>query len=260
MADKLIQGIIARYKLDGKSDVRIANVVPTIKSDAGNEYRFTSRITTDSLDRQGEVLIPDGMDASEFQKTGGVFWNHDYDRPVALPQGKMTRGANYVEWSAEFMKRPEGYEGEFFPDFARAFVTQAVAAGIFPGVSVGFISTRGRRATAEDKKKYGDGVEYVHSNWKLLEFSIAPVQANQDAFVVAIGKGLMKRDVIERMGISLPTYSPPAPPPVPAKAVTPKLYVYFVPGDKPAPKADLKAMIGEMVKDELLRSRWKFYA
>ena len=65
-----------------------------------------------------------------------------------------------------------------------------MGAGINPGVSIGFIPIESRNATKGDRAKYGDGVQTVHSKWKLLELSIAPVQANQEAVVVAVGKAL----------------------------------------------------------------------
>ena len=45
---------------------------------------FTAVITAETLDRDGEVLIPSGMNSKEFEQNPVLFWNHDY----ALPVGK----------------------------------------------------------------------------------------------------------------------------------------------------------------------------
>ena len=250
MSNELINKIKAKWQLPEGADVRTAVLSPIIKSDGANDHRITARITTDSVDRQGEVLIPDGMDASEFVKSGAIFWNHDYDNPIAFPVGKILRGDRFVECQADFMKRPDSHVGDWFPDFARAFVSQGVAAGVMPGVSVGFISTRGRRATADDKKRYGEGVEYIHSNWKLLEWSIAPVQANQDAYVVAVGKGLISRDTLKRIGVTIPE-----PKPQPKKIPT---MIYVLPLE--VRKPDQRALIKRLIDDEVKRLKWKVYA
>lgn len=148
--------------------------------------RFQSVITTSSVDRDGEVLVPDGMDSTEFEKTGTVFWNHNYDIPVGKLVGKLRRHDSFIEADTEFAVRPEGYQGDFFPDFARAMVEQQVVKG----VSVGFIAVDRRPANAADITKYGGGCKTVINRWKLLEYSIAPVPCNQDALIVSVGKGL----------------------------------------------------------------------
>ena len=48
---------------------------------------FTAVITAETLDRDGEVLIPSGMNSKEFEQNPVLFWNHDY----ALPVGKCVK-------------------------------------------------------------------------------------------------------------------------------------------------------------------------
>jgi hypothetical protein len=47
-----------------------------------------------------------------------------------------------------------------------------------------------RRATDIDKKKYGEDVKTIYSRWKLLEVSLAPLQANPEALITAVKKGI----------------------------------------------------------------------
>ncbi len=176
-----------RHGLAANTPIEIKTVPMELISD-GTGHRFKARITTDTLDRDGEVMIPQGMDASEFSKTGAIFWNHNYDLPVAKPVGKMVRTKGFVDSEAEFATRPDDYQGEFFPDFARAMVNQ----GIVKGVSIGFIPVEVRSPSKKDVEEYGDDVRRVHSKFRLLEWSIAPVQCNPDAMIQqAISKGII---------------------------------------------------------------------
>ena len=156
--------------------------------------RFTATISTDSIDRDGEVLVPQGMNSAEFERNPVVFWNHDYGMPVAKGTS-LRRDERSVVAEAEFARRPDDFVGEFFPDFARALVEQ----GVVKGVSVGFqpMPDGIRKATPADRDRYGDGVERVFSKWKLLEFSLAPLPANQDALVSAVGKSAKAAKVSE---------------------------------------------------------------
>ncbi len=200
-----------RHHLKDDADVRIMATKLLMTPEAVDTHRFTARITTDALDRQDEVVIPDGGMFGEFLASGAIFWNHQYDQPVGYPDKakKILKGENFVEAGGVFMTRPEGWVGEFFPDFVREFVAQGVAAGICPGVSIGFIPIETRNPSKLDRQKYGDRVQAVHSKWKLLEFSIAPVQANQEAVVTAVGKGLMRRELAIKCGFTLPPVAAP---------------------------------------------------
>lgn len=149
---------------------------------------IVAKITTDSVDRDGEVLIPQGMNSQDFEKNPVLFYNHEYDQPVGrVTNLKRTDGAVYGNLS--FAQRPDGYQGDFFPEFVEALVRQ----GIIKGVSVGFVPEGGgaRAATKADRAKFGGQIKRVFNKWKLLEVSIAPLPANQDALIEAVEKGLV---------------------------------------------------------------------
>jgi HK97 family phage prohead protease len=147
-----------------------------------------AKLTTDSVDRDGEVLIPQGMVSQDFEKNPVLFYNHEYDQPV----GKVTnlrRTKDAVFGTLSFAKRPDDYVGDFFPSFVEALVRQ----GIVKGVSVGFVPepSGARSATKADRMKFGEKIKRVFNRWKLLEVSIAPLPANQDALIQAVDKGLV---------------------------------------------------------------------
>tara|TARA_Y100001968_G_C19394972_1_gene737723 strand:- start:699 stop:1391 length:693 start_codon:yes stop_codon:yes gene_type:complete len=170
--------------------------------DATSDKSIVAKITTESLDRDGEVLVPQGMNAKEYMSNPILFWNHDYTQPIGRVS-KIKRGSDAVYGTLEFAQRPKDYEGEFFPQFAETLVKQ----GIVKGVSVGFIPEEGgmRVATKSDRDKYGNKCKKVFNQWKLLEVSLAPLPANQDALIEAVGKGLVTAIGVKKfLGIQLP--------------------------------------------------------
>jgi len=147
---------------------------------------FTATVTTAAIDRDGEVVIPQGMNANEYLTNPVLFWNHDYNLPV----GKCTslkRGTDSIVGEFTLAQRPDDYEGSFFPDFVRAVIGQ----GIVKGISIGYTEEQGgtRRATVDDRKRFGDAVHTVFNKWRLMEISVAPMQCNPTALVSAVRKG-----------------------------------------------------------------------
>lgn len=164
---------------------------------------FTAVITSETIDRDGEVLIPSGMNSKEFDRNPTLFWNHDYAEPVGKAVGPLKRKEREIVADFVFAKRPDGYAGEFFPEVAAALVGQ----GIVSGVSVGYVPEEGgvRMATDIDRKKYGGSVSRIFSRWKLLEVSLAPLQANPEALITAVKKGLCSPIGAKRwFGIEVP--------------------------------------------------------
>ena len=169
----------------------------------GTAKGFTAVITAETIDRDGEVLIPSGMNSKEFDRNPTLFWNHDYAEPVGKAVGPLKRKEREIVADFVFAKRPDGYAGEFFPEVAAALVGQ----GIVNGVSVGYVPEDGgtRRATEVDRKKYGGNVSTIFSRWKLLEVSLAPLQANPEALITAVKKGLCSPVGAKRwFGIEVP--------------------------------------------------------
>jgi len=153
--------------------------------------KVEATITTETIDRDGEVLISQGMDATLYEKNPVVFYNHEYREPI----GKITelrRSKGKIDATIKFWQRPDNFEGSYLPQFVESLVVQ----GIVKGISVGFVPLDGgvRKASKEDREKYGDKVRRVYSKWELYEVSIAPLPANANALVSAVRKGLVAKD------------------------------------------------------------------
>ena len=157
----------------------------------GDGIKVDATITTETIDRDGEVLISQGMDATEYDKNPVVFYNHDYAQPIGNIT-EMRRGEGKIDATIEFAKRPEDFKGSYFPEFVESLIDQ----GVVKGISVGFVPLPGgvRKASAKDKEDYGDEVRQVYSKWKLLEVSVAPLPANATALVSAVRKGIVSKE------------------------------------------------------------------
>jgi HK97 family phage prohead protease len=166
----------------------------TAEVTSNDGVKIDATITTESIDRDGEVLISQGMDTSEFDLNPVVFYNHDYAQPVGRITG-LKRGKNKIDATIEFAKRPADFEGSYFPEFVESLVSQ----GIVKGISVGFVPLEGgvRKASKQDREQFGDRVRQVYSKWKLYEVSIAPLPANPNALVTAVRKGLVNREDVK---------------------------------------------------------------
>ena len=149
-------------------------------------------ISTDTVDEEGEVVLPSGIQTNRFKSTGTVFWNHNYDDPVATCDW-LEVNKNGVIASTSFPERPEGHQGEWRPDA----VLSLVAAGLCRGISIGFSYLETREPTQKDRKQFkstGNELQRVISKSRLLEYSFAPLPMNEDALVVAASKGFLKSD------------------------------------------------------------------
>jgi HK97 family phage prohead protease len=128
---------------------------------------FTIIASTNAVDRQGDVVDQSGWDLTNFKKNPVLLWAHDYS---ALPIGKVV--------SAQVIK------GQLIADFIFATadanpmaqqVKRLYEEGIVNASSVGFIPL----------ERQGN----VITRSELLELSLVPVPANQEALRRAVEKG-----------------------------------------------------------------------
>ena len=176
--------------------------------DAG-ERSFIAEITNNAIDRDNEVVLPEGMDATDFEKNPVIFWNHEYSAP---PIGKaVSLKREKTKWLAKgvMASRPDTLpkEAEWFPDTLLHLMDE----GIVNGVSVGIDPTAPPRNASEgDRSLFGPEVQRVIHRWKILEFSVTPMPANQDALVQAVGKGLIRPETVKSyFGIDVPEQEQP---------------------------------------------------
>ena len=139
---------------------------------------FEAMISTEALDRDGDVVMADGAKTSNFMKNPVVLFGHDYrEPPVAkaltieiLPGRGVKSTFQFPEWGT----------------YDKADVVRRLwAAGYLNAISIGFKVLRWEFR----RDSNNDAVGYIFLEWELLEYSIVPVPANQDALRLAM-KGL----------------------------------------------------------------------
>lgn len=164
----------------------------------GDERTVTAKISTAAVDRDGEVLIPQGCNSKDYEKNPVVMLGHDYYK---LPIGKclaIRRKDDSIEAKIQFAKRPEDHpaEKEWEPDT----IFSLFKDGVMNAFSVGFVPIEQRPANTKDKGMFGDACQRVYSKWSLLEVSAVPIPANQEAVAMAVSKGLNRDTATQLFG------------------------------------------------------------
>lgn len=169
-----------------------------------DERADISTITTDTLDRDSDVLLPSGIDWSDWQKTGApVTFAHQWDE---LPVGKglwIKRKQHGWLGKTQYISAPENFKGEWFPDIVWHFIKE----GMLKGKSIGFIPTQMREPTREEIQNRPElkNCRYYITKSRVLEYSVVPIPSNPDAILSAVAKmattGLMNEKILKEFGI-----------------------------------------------------------
>ncbi len=151
-------------------------------------------ITTASKDRDGEIVLPQGVDLTDYRKNPVVIWGHKHSD--GLPVGKNI-WIKYDKAKNALIAKTQYAEHAFANDIYEYRKT-------FPlGVSIGFIAKEWI-----DKEDFNEvtlksigltnkdvvGVSRIFTKTSLMEYSLVNIPANQDATMLAINKGLISRD------------------------------------------------------------------
>ena len=154
-----------------------------IESIDENNYELTAVVSTDSIDRYGDVIEQGGWDLGNFQKNPVIAWGHDYDQP---PVGKAVH-----IWSepGKLLMRIRFAVEQY--SFAKT-VFELYRGGYLRAFSVGFIPKKSQQEETKDGK-----IIRRYTELELLEVSAVTVPANQDALALAIKEGAVKQSDID---------------------------------------------------------------
>lgn len=134
-------------------------------------------ISTNVVDRDGDRVFPDGMIIDNYIKNPVVQWAHNYRDPWATigrtVSLRLSDDGSGIE--AEFELRPPANEHD-----PQNIIRLLWRGGWIRAASIGFDPV-----VAEHNEH--DGLDYVR--WELLEWSLVPIPANQEALRLAV-KGL----------------------------------------------------------------------
>lgn len=136
-------------------------------------------ISTISIDRDNEIILPQGADLKAYKKNPVVLWAHEYH---GTPIGRalwIKRSADSITAKMQFAETEKAEE-----------IYQLFKGGFLKAFSIGFLPADGgwHSPTAEELKNNPKwaSVRRVYDKWELLEFSAVPVPANPEALVAAV--------------------------------------------------------------------------
>jgi hypothetical protein len=151
--------------------------VPERKIDEAGR-RITFIISTDAMDRDGDIIDQNGWELADYKRNPVVLWAHDGSQPpvaraasVAVENGKLVS-------VAEFPTR----EQYAFADT----IFQLYKGGFLHATSVGFMPEELELMEGPDTGLIG----FRFRRQKLLEYSAVPIPSNPEALVVARSHGI----------------------------------------------------------------------
>jgi len=138
-----------------------------------NEKMF---VASDEVeDRQGEVIMQDGWDLSNYKDNPVIQWAHNSDEPAIATAEKI--GFRNINGKKKLVYQPEFHRKTPMSNY----IADLVDAGIIKASSVGF------KPIEMDENKY--------TKAELLEISFVNVPANQNALSLALSKGYDEKTI-----------------------------------------------------------------
>jgi hypothetical protein len=196
------------------------------------ERSDVSWISTENVDREGEVVLSRGMNNSQFIQNPVVTLQHAYHLPPvgrSLWQKRVKDGSLVgVKAKTKYPEKPADWSDPWPPDK----VFSLVQAGLLQGKSIGFLPTRVHFADPKEAKQSGwpEGT-LVIDEWLLLEYACVFLPANQNALVEAVSKGSidLPEEIARALGFSLPAHKEENPAPPNPDSAPPARVVSFTP-------------------------------
>ena len=173
------------YELKDDAEYIIKGIVPSDLKIEEEEHAIISYITTNTVDRDREIILPKGLNAKEYLKNAVVLWGHDY-HSRALPLGRnlwlksdekgiIAKTQYYIK--DEFAKKVYEYRKDGFP----------------LAESIGFIPLEWKDLSGDESVKAG-GARRIYTKTLLLEYSDVVIPSNPDAITIARSKGLLPEE------------------------------------------------------------------
>jgi hypothetical protein len=184
------------------------------------ERSDVSWISTEAVDRTGEVVVARGMNDAQFQANPLVTLGHAYHLPPvgrSLWRKRVKDGDTAgIKAKTVYPARPDSWPADdpWPPD--RVFAL--VQAGMLQGKSIGFLPVKVHVPDDQEARKNGwQNVGLVIDEWLLLEYACVFLPANQDALVEAVSKGAaeLPDDFVRALGLDPSLFRrPPADDPI----------------------------------------------
>ena len=182
-ADSLIPFLNEKNKTDlkySKESLVERKEVFINKVETANEEDGTilCTITTEDVDRAGDIVLASGINTTEFKKINSVYVNHDYAQlPIASCEELIFKN-NSIMAKVKFVLTVPAVKD----------IWERVKAGAMRGVSIGFSATevvmKGTKAFEDITKSFSlskkdmDNLRRIITKWELYEFSLCGMPCN----------------------------------------------------------------------------------
>ena len=124
-------------------------------SDAGLDEPMSFVISTDDVDRHGDIIVAQGWRLESYRRNPVFLWAHDYARPVIGRAVEVWSEAHRLVAQVEFAPT----------DFAQE-VAKLYRSGYQRGVSVGFKPLRYEERRHEKTGHSSESVSWNRSSWR----------------------------------------------------------------------------------------------
>lgn len=143
---------------------------------------FVAVISTDSVDREGEVVVPTGLERKSYEGAP-LYFNHDWAK--GTPIGSLVWVKNHNR--RVIAKGRISDKTQLARD-----VFSLMQDGVLKAFSVGFFRKSAGAPTREElaANPHWKGAKAVTRKWELFETSVVGVPMNPDAQALAIAKGV----------------------------------------------------------------------
>lgn len=171
------------------SELQYRDFIAQVREVDDEPNTLVATISTDSVDRMGDVIDQEGWDLASYRKNPVVLWSHDYSIPpigkavdVRVINGRLKATTKFA------METQLGRE-----------VYALYRGGYMSAFSVGFKPLEWKPLKGPDGES--KGLRFLKS--ELLEYSAVPVPANSDAVVEM--RHLVDRGMLAECAKYLPT-------------------------------------------------------
>lgn len=155
-----------------------------IKEVNDQDMTLLSIVSTNAVDRMGDVIEQDGIDLKRYRKNPVVLWAHDYATPpigkslwIKIVDGKLVS-------KMKFADTPRAQE-----------IFSLYKGGFLSAFSIGFIPKESEPMKEGDNSMFGPR---RFKKTEMLEYSAVPVPANAEALAMAMSKGLALSDPMKK--------------------------------------------------------------
>jgi HK97 family phage prohead protease len=157
------------------------------------ERTEVSVITTDAVDRDGDVVLPKGINRDTYNMNPVVLWSHQLDEPAIGTAVWVKPFASGLKAKTRYGSTPRAND-----------IWTLVQDGILRGKSIGFVPLDIRPATTAELSARPEWKSAsIISECMLFEYSVCNVGVNQEALVEAVSKGITT-DLLKRLGLNIP--------------------------------------------------------